>query len=41
MEFAPKNVVRATYLNLADSKLTSVGDYFVAVLGGHTQLVSK
>jgi hypothetical protein len=33
--------VRATYLSLAASKLTSVDDYFVAVLGGLTQFASK
>ena len=44
MEFAPGPfgpVVRATYLSLAASKLTSVDDYFVAVLGGLTQFASK
>ncbi|MGZ4306410.1 MAG: hypothetical protein ACXVSL_16280 [Solirubrobacteraceae bacterium] len=35
MEFSPSGV-RATFLKLADSKLTSVNDYFVAVLGGFT-----
>lgn len=40
MEFGPHNVVRATYLNLADSRLTSARDYFVAVLGGLTQFTA-
>ncbi len=38
MEFAPGGIVRATYLNLAQSKLASVNNYFVAVLGGLTEL---
>ena len=36
MEFAPDGTVRATYLSLNASRLSSVNDYFVGVLGGYT-----
>ena len=35
MEFGPRNVVRATYLNLADSTLTSARDYSSHAGRGH------
>ena len=38
MEFAPDGSVRATYLNLNASRLSTVNSYFVAVLGGYTSL---
>jgi hypothetical protein len=36
MEFAPDGKVRATYLKLKNSRLQSVSNYFVAVVGGYT-----
>jgi hypothetical protein len=38
MEFGPDGKVRATWLNLKASRMTSAEDFFVARIGGFTAL---